>query len=157
MTSNVINQIAYLRTTREFPSSELNELATEANKAYLDTSAAVNVRTIGIHPTNRPAITGEGFFLFNNLKQQTLRQVYTFTTTAAITHGIKFVVPGQFTKCTGSYTDGVNTYGLFFASSVVIAGQITFYVTATQIIILVGAGAPGLQSGRIILEWLSAP
>lgn len=154
MTSNITNQVAYLRTTREFPDQPY-ELSVEINKAYVDTSAAVNVRTIGIHPVNKAAITGESFYLVNNQKQQTLRQVYTFTTTAAITHGIKFVVAGQFTKCTGSYTDGTNTYGLFFATSVAIAGQITFYVTATQIIIVVGGGAPALTSGRIILEWLS--
>jgi hypothetical protein len=64
---------------------------------------------------------------------------------------------GQFTKCSGSFTDGTNSYGLFYASSVAIVGQITFYVTATQIIFLVGAGAPTLTSGLIILEWLSEP
>jgi hypothetical protein len=71
-----------------------------------------------------------------------------------ILHQIKNVTPGQFTKCSGSYTDGINSFGLFFASSVAIAGQTTFYISPTQIVFLVGAGAPVLTSGLIILEWL---
>ncbi len=154
--NNVVNQVAYLRTSRNFP-EEPSQLVVEINKCYVDIANAVNARTIGIFPTNRPAITGESWFLVNNARQQTFRQVYTFTATTAINHGIANVTPGQFTKCSGSYTDGTNTYGLFFASSVAIAGQITFYVTTTQIIFLVGAGAPALTSGRIVLEWLSQP
>jgi len=153
MSSNVVNAMPFLRTSREFP-EDVHELAAQLNKSYVDIANVVNDRIIGLFPVNRPAITGERFYL-NAPTQQTLRQVYIFTATTAINHGIGFVIPGQFTKCSGSYTDGTNTYGLFFASSVAIAGQITFYVTTTQIIFLVGAGAPALTSGRIILEWLS--
>lgn len=156
MTANVVNSVAYLRTSRTFPDTA-QALTVELDKSYLDTANAVNVRTIGIHPTTRPAITGEGWFLTENKKQQTLRQVYTFTTTTAINHNITNVVPGQFTRCFGSYTDGTNNYGLFWATTVAIPGQITFYVTSTQIIFVVGAGAPALTSGRIVLEWLSSP
>lgn len=156
MSSNVVNQVAYLRTSREFP-EEVHQLSFEVNKTYVDVANAVNTRTIGIHPKNRPAITGEGFFLTTN-KQETFRQIYPVTSAdiaaGFILHTIKNVTPGQFTKCTGSYTDGTNSFGLFFASSVPIAGQTTFYITATQIILLVGAGAPVLTSGLIILEWL---
>lgn len=155
MSSNVVNQIPYLRTSRDFPTED-QLLQTELVKSYIDISQAVNNRIIGLFPTNVPAITGESFYLINNQKQQTLRQVYTFTTTAAITHNIKVTDPNQFTKCSGSFTDGTNSYGLFFASSVAIAGQRTFYVTSTQIIIVNGAGAPAFVSGRIILEWLSS-
>src|SRR6188508_1422 len=153
MSSNFINQVAYLRTSREFP-EELHQLSVEVNKMYVDIANAVNVRTIGLFSVNRPAQTGESFYIVRNSRQQTARQVYSFTTTAAINHTVIVTFPGQFIKCTGSYTDGTNTFGLFFASSVAIAGQITFYVTDTQIIFLVGAGAPALTSGLIILEWL---
>jgi len=153
MASNVVNQTAFLRTSREYP-EEVHQLSFELNKTYVDIAIAVNSRTIGIFPTNRPAITGEAFFL-TTAKQQTFRQIYPFSSTASINHGIKNVRPGQFTKCTGSYTDGTNSFGLFFASSVAIPGQITFYVTSTQIVFSVGAGAPALTSGLIILEWLS--
>lgn len=152
-----MNQVAYLRTTREFP-KELDQLSVESNKAYLDVANAVNSRTIGIFPTNSPAITGESWFITNQ-RQQTLRQVYTFTTTAPITHnvnGLHGITPINFTRPFGTYTDGTNGYGLIFGSNVAIPNQISFYLTTTQIIFVLGAGAPALTSGRITLEWLSA-
>ncbi len=156
MSTNFINQVAYLRTSREFP-EELHQLTVEVNKTYVDIANAVNARTIGLFPVNRPAQTGNNFYILRNSRQQTSRQVYSFTTTASINHTINVTFPGQFVLCSGSYTDGTNTYGLFFASSVSILGQITFYVTDTQIIFLVGAGSPPLTSGIIILEWLMDP
>lgn len=155
MSTNVINQVAYLRTSREFPESA-HQLTVEVNKAYVDTANAVNTRIIGIFPTTRPAITGESWYLIGNQKQQTLRQVYTFTTTTAINHNVNVVDTNQFTRCFGSYTDGTNNFGLIFGTSVAIAGQISFYITSTQIVFVVGAGAPALTKGRITLEWLSS-
>ena len=153
--NNVVNQVSYLRSSRNFP-EEIVQLSVELNKCYIDIANTVNSRIIGIFPTTRPAITGEQWFLVNNQKQQTLRQVYTFTTTNPINHGISVLTPNQFTRCFGTYTDGTNCYGLIHATSVAIAGQITFYVTATQIIFVLGAGEPVLSSGRITLEWLSS-
>lgn len=153
--NNVVNQVPYLRTSREFP-EELHQLTVEMNKTYIDIANAVNNRTISIFPTNRPAITGERWFFNQNNSQQTLRQIYTFTSTAAITHGLNINDSNQFTKCSGSYTNGTNSYGLLFASSVAISGQITFYITSTQIIFVSGAGAPSLIAGRIVLEYLSS-
>lgn len=146
----------YLRTTRLFP-EEIHQLTVEINKSYLDIANTVNNRTIGLYPVNRPAITGESYFIRNNLRQQTLRQVYTFTTTTPITHGITIIDPDQFTNCFGSYTDGTNAYGLLFGTTVAVAGLISFYITTTQIIFLVGAGAPAMTSGKIVLHWLSQP
>lgn len=154
MSANIINQVAYLRTTREIP-EEIHQLTVELNKMYVDIAAAVNTRTIGLYPVNRPAQNGSQFFIENNKKQSGFRQIYSFTSTAAINHNISVTFPGQFVLSSGSYTDGTNTYGLFFASSVAIPGQITFYVTSTQIVFLVGAGAPALSKGLIILEWVS--
>lgn len=155
--NNIINQVPYLRTSREFPYEDAKQLSVEVNKSYIDIANAVNNRTISIFPTSRPALTGESWFLTSNQRQQTFRQVYTFTTTASINHGITVLDPNQFTRCFGSYTNGTNSFGLFFASSVAIAGQITFYITSTQIVFLVGAGAPALIAGKITLEWLSQP
>ena len=156
MSANIVNQVAYLRTTREFP-EELQQLTVEVNKAYVDTANAINNRIISIFPTNRPAINGESWFLQNNARQQAFRQVYTFTTTANIAHNVNVVVPQQFVRCFGSYTDGTNTYGLIFGTSVAVAGQILFYLTATDIVFVVGGGAPALTQGTIVLEWLSQP
>lgn len=149
-----LNQSPYLRTTREFP-ADLDRLAMETNRAYLDTSNAVNNRTISLFGVNRPIITGEKYYLFENQPQQALRQVYTFTTTANIPHGITVDYPGQFINCFGSYTDGTNSYGLPFGTSTATTGLITFYVTNTNIMFVLGAGAPALTSGVIVLSWLS--
>jgi hypothetical protein len=156
MSSNIINQINYLPTSRNFPST-LDELVIEINRSYIDTANAVNNRTISIFPTTRPALTGESWFLTANQKQQSFRQVYTFSSTTSINHNISVQDPSQFVRCFGSYTDGTNTYGLIFGSNIAIAGQTEFYITSTQIVFVVGAGAPVLTNGVIILEWLSQP
>jgi hypothetical protein len=161
MSANVVNQVAYLRTSRDFP-EDSKKLTMEVAKAYIDTSNAVNVRTIGIFPVNRSAINGENWFLTGNQRQQGLRQVYTFTTTADINIGFKISKISQFTRFFGIYTDGTSWYGLIPGTSVAIAGQILFYVTVNGasttsdvIKFVVGAGAPALTSGKIVLEWIS--
>lgn len=159
MSTNVVNQVAYLRTSREFP-EDIRQLTREISKSYIDTSTAVNTRTIGIFPANRSAISGESWFIKGNQKQQGLRQVYTFTSTADINIGFKFSSISQFTKLTGVYTDGTSWYGLIPGTSVAVAGQILFYLTTgsstTDVIkFVVGAGAPALTSGTIVIEWIS--
>lgn len=153
MSANIQNQVAYLRTSREFP-EDLRQLSIECNKSYIDIANAVNSRIISTFPVNKAAVTGENWFL-NNLKQQSLRRVYIFTTTTAIDHGLDLTSIDRFTNNYGQFTDGTNWYGLFSASNVAIAGQITFYITPTQIVFLVGAGAPAIIKGNIVLQWLS--
>ena len=157
MSTNVVNGVPYLRTSREFP-EQIEQLSVEVNKSYVDVANAVNNRTISLFPTIRPAINGESWFVNKNQRQQALRQVYTFTTLpASIPHNIDNVIPGQFLRGFGTYTDGTNTYGLIFGSSTAIAGQIVFYITSINIVFVSGAGAPVPTSGRVTLEWLSAP
>lgn len=155
--NTVINQVPYLRTSRNFPDDDLKQLAIEDNKSYIEIANAVNNRTISLFPTMIPAINGESWFLQGNKRQQGLRQVYTFTTTANIPHGIRVTNPNQFVRCFGSFTDGTNTYGLVYGSPTAVAGQIFFYVSSTNIIFSVGAGAPAVTNGTVILEWLSQP
>ena len=167
--NNTINRVPYLRTSREFP-EELHQLSVEVNRSYVDIAAAVNNRTIGLFPTSRPAINGESWFInpqnptgFNSQRQQGLRQVYPFTATGTIPTGISFNSVNRFTKPSGSFTDGTNYYGAIYASNVAIAGQVTFYIvpspvlnpTTFNIVIIAGGGAPAIQSGIIILEWIS--
>ncbi len=157
--NNIVNQIAYLRTTRDFP-EELHQLSIECNKAYLDTANAVNSRTIGIFPTNRPAVTGESWFIQGNRRQQTFRQVYTFTssTTLPIPHGLDFNGIDYFTRCWGGYLDVLGNWnGIIWTTSIPIAGQLTFYLTPTLIFFLGGAPAPAIVKGEVILEWMSQP
>jgi len=159
MSTNVVNQVAYLRTSRTFP-NDLNQLAVETNKAYVDTANAVNNRTISMFPTVRPAINGESWFITANQKQEAFRQVYKFTTIANIPHNVKNVVPGQFVRGFGEYTDGTNTYGLIYGSNAIagIAGQLVFYISPTNIVFIPGGGTmPAITSGLVVLEWLSQP
>lgn len=154
MSSNVVNQQPYIKTTKNF-SDDPESLSLELNITYLELANAINDRVIGTFPTKRPAVTGENWFVSQNKKQQSLRQVYTFTSTAAIDHFIPVTRIDGFTRMFGTYTDGTNWYGLIPGSNVAIAGQVSFYVSPTQIIFAIGAGAPTVTSGRLVLEWLS--
>lgn len=155
MTANLTNQVAYLRTSREFP-EDLRIMAIELTKAYIDIANVVNSRVIGTFSTNRPAINGKSFFI-TNARHQGLRQVYTFSSTGNIAHGLNntYSAIPYFTQSYGSFTDGTNWYGAIYGSNVAIAGQVSFYVTPTNIVVLAGAGAPTITSGIIVLEWIS--
>lgn len=153
--STVVQQSPYLRQQRNFPNDNIQALTVEIDKSYIDIATKMNSRIIGTIPVNSPVVTGEQWFITGqSQKQQTLRQLYTFTATTAINHGItnfQLISPRSY----GSYTDGTSWFGLPFGTSVAVAGQIGFYVTSTQIVFTVGAGAPAISSGQIILEWLS--
>ena len=152
--SNYSNQQPYLRTSREFP-EDVKPLVQEVNRAYVDTANAINARTIGLFTTSKPAITGNAYYLSTTKKSESFRQAYTFTTTGSITHGIDTTKTMGFINCYGTYTDGTNFYGIPFMTNTAIAGQLTFYITPTQIVFSVGGGSPAVTSGTIILEWLS--
>lgn len=164
MSAPIINQMPYLRATREFP-EELNLLTQEVNQSYLDVAQAVNDRTIGIYPLNKRAITGNSYFLIGKAKQQSFRQVYTFTGAGNIPHGINIHgIYGMSPFCYGTYKDVANNwYGAIYATSVPIAGEVSFYITPNtssavldgNIVVLVGAGAPAIASGIIVLEWIT--
>jgi hypothetical protein len=156
MSANIVNQVAFLPLARNFP-AEIKQFTVEVNKSYVEIAGAVNARTIGVFSTVSPAIDGEEWFINANSRQQGLRQVYTFTTLAAINHNIRNITPSQFTRCWGQYNDGANAYGLIWGSNTAIAGQISFYVTTTQIIFPTPAGAPSVTSGLVVLEWISQP
>ncbi len=155
MSGNVFNQTPFLITSRSFPET-LQDLSIESDKSYIDIANAVNMRTIGIFTSNKPSPSGEQWFYAKAKKQQGFRQIYYFTTTANIPHGINVGFISRFTRCYGEWTDGINWYGLINGSSVIIPGQISFYVTPTDIVFNVGAGIPfPLTSGIVVLEWIS--
>lgn len=160
--TTVVNHSSYLRVSREFP-KDPERLTLQINKSWVDIANAVNVRVIGLYPTNGAAVTGEEWFIQGSSKQQSLRQVYNFTAVGSIPHNIftniSWVTPNSY----GSFFDGTRFHGVIYAnSSVPIAGQLTFDVTPSvgqtsgNIIITAGAGAPAIVRGIIVLEWLSA-
>ncbi len=153
MTPTTIYKSPFLRTSRNFP-LDAQPLSVETNKSYVDIANAVNARTIGIYSTAGSFVTGNMWTLDSSQRQQSLRQVYLFTSTTAIPHGLmSFSSISPITY--GSFTDGTNWYGLPYSSNVAIAGQISFYITPTDIVFLTGAGAPTLTSGMIVLEWIA--
>lgn len=153
MSTNIVNRSPFIRTTREIP-EELHQLSVEVNKAYVDIAQALNLRTIGIFPTNNAAITGESWFLANQ-KQQTLREVFQFTgATLAINHNIKVANIFGFTRIYGTFLAGGNWFPLPYVDTVAVANQIGIVITPTQIQIT-GANAVGITRGFIILEWMS--
>ena len=154
MTSSTSPQVPFLRTSRQFP-EDITELSVALTKAYIDIATAVNLRTIAIFPVNRGVTTGENYYIRQNQRQQSLRQVFTFTNTNPIPHGLTLDQVDYFTSNFGQYTDGTNWYGLISATSVVIPGQITFWIDPTNINFVVGAGAPALTKGILVLTWLS--
>ncbi len=165
--SSIVNQSPYLRTSRSFPEEEAQKLAVEVNRSYIDIAEKMNKRTISLHPTTRPAINGESWFLSQNKQQQGLRQVYIVPSGtvngSTIDLGFKISSISQFSpKCYGSFTDNTNWYGIIFASNVAIAGQLSFFIElngantkSDRITFRKGAGAPTVQSGLIVIEWLS--
>jgi len=152
--NNIINVTPYIKSSREFP-ADVNQLSVILTRSYVELATAINLRTIGLFSVNKAVITGESWYVENNQRQQSLRKVFVFTTTANIPHNIDFTTLSRFVRLFGAYTEGTNWYGLIAGSNVAIAGQISFYITPTDIVFLVGAGAPALTKGNIVLEWLS--
>ncbi len=154
--NNQPNQVSFLRTTRKFP-HEVEQLAIEVDRAYVDIANCANSRIAGIFSVNRAAQDGESWFVSKNLRQEGLRQVYTFTgVPVTIPHGLTLNRIERFTRLWGTYTDGTNWYGILGASNVAIAGQVTFYIDATNIVFLT-AGAPVSTRGNVVLEWIGNP
>lgn len=159
--NNVVNQVAFLRTSRQFP-EELHQLTLEVNKSYVDIANAVNNRTISIFPTNQPAITGENWFITNQ-RQQTFRQVYVF---GAISPGAELDIPTNilnlvtFTRIYGVVITNVPDYRpLPYISSTVLTNSVNLLVGLVggiqQIRIIMGATAIPVTSGQVVLEWMS--
>jgi hypothetical protein len=147
----------FLREQRQFPNDDVRALSNQVDHAYIDIAQKNNLREIAIYATGFQTINGQSWYLDGgNERQQALRQVYQFTAAGNIPHGlnwpsVSFISPLSY----GSYTDGTNWYGVIYASSVTIAGQVSFYVTPTNIVVLMDSGAPAITSGIINLEWVS--
>lgn len=155
--NNITNQIGFLRNSRTFP-EDLHQLTVEVNKAYVDTALVVNNRIISTFSVNKPSRDGENWY-FTTQRQEGFREVYRFTSGGAIIAdiplGFTLASISQPTRCWGQYTDGTSFYGIIWASSVAIAGQVTFYLTPDVIRFVVGAGAPTINSGFVVIEWIS--
>lgn len=152
-----IQKSPFLRLQRNFPNDNIQKLTVEIDKFHVDAAIKVNEREIATYALNNAIVNGQRWFLTGQPNQQgALRKLFSFTATTSIAHGLTWSTVSLISPLScGSYTDGTNWYGLPFGTSTAIAGQITFYVTSTQIVFSVGAGAPALSQGYIDLEWVS--
>jgi hypothetical protein len=155
-TDNIV-KAPYLRNQRQFPFENMKDLAAQAEQAYRDTALKVNARTIGLYPTNFSVPTGERWYLSNGTqRQQTLRQVYNFTSSGSFNHNINVASSAGFTMIYGTFTDGTNWYPLPYVDVVSATNQVNIKVTPTQVTITAGGGSPPtISSGFVVLEWLA--
>ena len=152
-----IQQAPYMRLQRSFPNDNMQALTVEIDKFHVDAAIKINSREIGTYATGFQVVNGQQWIITGQAnKQQALRQLYTFTAAGSIAHGINWSGVALISPLSyGSFTDGTNWYGAIYASSTAIAGQVSFYVTSTNIVVVSGAGAPAITSGYINLEWVS--
>ena len=165
--NNFVNHSPYLRTSREFPEDDPNELSVEINKSYVDIAQTVNARTIGLFPSTRPAISGESWFLEGNQRQQGIRQSYPFTGPItglySFPHNINTADISQFVRIWGTFfAIGAGSssfyYPLPYVDVLAADNQVSLYVGLTKIFISVGTGfTPVIQFGQVTLEWISEP
>jgi hypothetical protein len=157
MSTNVGNNAPFLRTTRNFP-EDPQALSVEISKSYLDIANIVNARTIGVYATV-PIVTGNTWYVRGgSQKNQSLRQVYTFTAAGNIAHGINLANIAGFVAIYGTFTDGTIWYPLPYVNVVAANNQVSVTVTGTNIVITAGGGAPPtITKGFVVLEWLSNP
>ena len=143
----------FLRKQRDFPGDDVKSFAVQVNKAYIDTSNAVNARTIGTFVQGVPIISGESWYVYGETrKQQTLRQVYAVTGAGSIAHNINVSTIGGFTRIYGTVTDGTNWCPVPYVDTSAASNQISLYVSASNIVIT--SPTVTITSGFIVLEWL---
>lgn len=153
MSSNVPNNVPFLRTSRSFP-TEIQALTVEIDRSYLDIANAVNARTIGLYSTNAFVTTGDAWYVNSNQKMQTTRKVYTFSGSGTINipHGINLHNIVGFTQISGTFKDAGNGwYPLPYVDRNATANQVSVAVVSTNIVIQSGV----IISGYCTLEFLS--
>jgi len=160
MVTNTINQLRapFLESTRDFP-EDPKEMSSVLNRVYVDIANQVNIRTISVYPQNKPISTGETWYLANNKRYQSYRQIYTFTSLNVgdnlIPHNIQNIV--QFTKIYGTLVSSVTPFyrPLPYLDVVTLTNGFSISVDNTNIHIVRGATASPTTNGIIVLEFLS--
>ena len=151
-------QSPYLREQRQFPFTDIKDLANQSDQSYVDIASKVNARIIGTFALNAQTATGERWYLQGQPKpQQTLRQIYKFSDgNLTIAHGIKFSSLTNFTIISGTFFDGTNWCTLPYIDVTAANNQINVKVNSSSIVITKGSGSPpSIQNGLLIIQWLS--
>lgn len=143
----------YLRVQRKFP-QDPQALSVEMDNSYLDIANAVNSRAIAIFSQGRTYPTGGLWYISGN-KYQEFRQIYSISATGNTPHFLNTNNIFQFSKISGTFTDGTNFYPLPYVNATSATNQIQVSVTPTNIVLTPGGGSPpAFSSGVVVLEWL---
>lgn len=156
MATNIPNQAPFLRVQRLFP-QEPQALSVEIDRMYTDVAASVNSRSLGLFTTNSPIQNGETWY-YNGKKYQGLRKMFVITGTGNVPHGINTTNLAGFTRIYGTLKDNASGrfYPLPYVDATAANNQISIYVDATNIVITAGGGAPPtVNSGYVVIEWIS--
>lgn len=156
--NDFINRGSFLRTSRNFP-DDLQQLAVEMDRAYIDIARNVNNRTVGFFTTTRASVGGENWYIDQNKRQQNLRQVYLWSdTNLTIPHGINLFTLTNFVRIWGTFFDGTNWWPLPYVDLTNVTNQINVKVNATDIVITKGTDAPpACMNGLVTIEWITVP
>ena len=154
MTTNIANQVPFLRQQRLFP-QDSQALSVEIDRMYTDVANAVNNRSLAVYTSNQSTQNGDSWYL-NGLRYAGFRQFYQFSAAGNIPHNINVSNIFAFVNIYGTFTDGTVWYPLPYVNVVAANNQVSVTVTATNIVITAGAGSPpSIVSGYCVLEWLS--
>lgn len=139
---------------RQFPVEDSHNLEKQLVNSYQQVATAVNQRDIGTYDTNIVP-NGQRWFATNNAKLRDSFRVVLQVSDAVLTvaHGITLI--NQLTRLYGAFFDGTSWQTLPFVSVTGVTNQISLRVTATQLIVTKGAGAPPtIASGIVVIEFL---
>ena len=143
----------FIPTHRDFFVDE-EQLKLLISTVYTQIATNLNIKINGAYDVVEVQ-TGQQFNDPNNAQQKrfAFRKIF-YINPAALTfnHGITGIT--QVTALYGCYNSGANFYPIPLVSTVAVANQVSISANATQIIITNGGGAPAINSGIIILEYL---
>lgn len=159
MTTSQNTRPSFVVTAETLP-QDPGQLLVKLTSMHTDVANAINTREISIYQEGQAIPTGQQFSVpgSNQQKKTTLRQTYYFGAilagaTLTLAHGITGLV--QLTHTYGTCVTALVDYRpIPYSSTVALNQQISLRVTATDIEIINGAGAPNITSGIVVLEYL---
>jgi len=159
----------FVYTYRQFPTDDPHNLEKQLVNISTQYGSAINQRTIGVFDLSQQPSTGtlvnpqvpdgERWFPASGitapLKLRDGYRVVVQVSDAVLTvaHGITLI--NQATRLYGTFFDGTSWQSLPYVDVLAVNNQIGLRVTATQIIVTKGAGAPPtIASGIVVFEFL---
>lgn len=156
----------FLPNYRDFPVDDLHNLQKQLINFHSQTNTAVNNRTVSVfelHQVGDNDSTPNGERWFPTAPQQAtaplkLRDGFRLVvevsdSTLTVNHNIPLI--NQVTRLYGAFFDGTFWQDLPYVDVVSVTNQINIKVSATQIIVTKGAGAPpSISKGIVVLEYL---